>query len=372
MMFRKILIWIIFFFLYISHIGLAKNQYKIVFFNPEDTKDYWWNNASKIMQAACDDLDIELEIYHANRNMALMVQQFAKIADSNNKPDAVVFQSLKKNGASMLKIAEQAGIPAFIFNAGLVGEDKKKYKGPREVFQYWIGQILPDDQKAGYELAKVMFQQALEKKLYDSTGKIHVIGLDGTMADFAAIERHKGLMQAVKENPRVILHQTTSAGRWKRLSAKQTFAGLKLRYPQANVVWAANDPMALGAIDAIKESGDFHSSKWVIGSIDWIPDALISILDGDLSVSFGGHFLEAAWSIILIYDYLNGIDFASENVNFKSIMGSLNYNNIDQYLKKLGKGEWEVIDFACFSKKKNPQLLSYHFTIDSIFQQLKQ
>lgn len=341
---------------------------KFAFFNNATPADDWWNNASLIMQAACEDFGIELDIYYAERNQFLMIRQFEQVISNPEPVNGVIFANMKQNIIQMLRIAEKAHIPAFIFNAGLADKELEMFGGPRQTFSYWVGQILPNDEQAGYDLAKQLFAQAKQNGLVDADGKIQVIGIGGAISDIAAIEREKGLMKAVKEDSRVMLRQIVSAS-WMQKRGEDVFLGLKSRYPDAAVVWAANDPMGLGAIDGIKKLKLTPGKDIIVGSIDWISDAVQAVQSGELSVSIGGHFLESAWSVILLYDYLNGNDFSTEALSFSSEMGILTADTIEWHVAHFGAGNWRDVNFKVFSKTTNPHLRQYNFKFDALLPQ---
>lgn len=344
---------------------------KIAFFNMMTPENYWWNNTSKVMEAACDDFGIKLDIYYADENQFLMTRQLQKVINTSPKVDAVIFPNVKQNLIQLLKIAEQAKIPAFVFNAGLSEQEAQMYGGPRDVFKYWIGEILPNDEQAGYDLAKNLFSQAKEKNLIDDTNRIQVLGIGGTISDMAAIERRKGLMKAVQEDPHIMLLQIAPA-EWKRKRGQSVFIGLQARYPEARVVWVANDPMALGVIDGIKSLNITPGKDILVGSIDWIPDALTAVRNENLSVTIGGHFMESAWSIVMLYDYFHNNDFAGEAVSLKSKMDVLTKENIEEHYKHISEDNWGKVDFKQFSKTINPHIQEYDFTFQAITRQLVQ
>ncbi|MBF0441003.1 MAG: ABC transporter substrate-binding protein [Oligoflexales bacterium] len=361
----------IFLSLLLSTFAYSK-PFKVVFLNIAMKDDVWWINAGKIMQAACNDLDCKFTQYWAERDRNKMIQQLKEALSGSDKPDVAFFQSLKENGPQLLQLCEDAKVHAFIFNAGFVDKLKKQYGGPREKFKYWLGQMLPNDERAGYDVAKTLFKIARSKGAVGPDKKINVIGLEGNVSDFASIERVKGLKKAAGEEKDVVLHQVISAF-WDREKAKGSVPDMLKRYPNTNAVWAANDPMALGAIDVIPASTRKLNKDIVVGSVDWIPEALESIKKDELSVSVGGHFMEAAWVIVLMADYYNGVDFAkTEGVDMQSQMGTLTKENVELYSKNLGSGtNWEAIDFKRFSKHYNKSVKKYDFTMDNVLKQFK-
>lgn len=91
-----------------------------------------------------------------------------------------------------------------------------------------------------------------------------------------------------------------------------------------NIVWAANDPMALGAVEAARLSGAIPGSNFFVGGINWDEPALAAIKDGVLSVSVGGHFMTGGWELVMLYDYHHGRDFSGDVslalINFRSLL----------------------------------------------------
>jgi hypothetical protein len=86
-----------------------------------------------------------------------------------------------------------------------------------------------------------------------------------------------------------------------------------------------------------------------------------------MSTSVGGHFLEGAWSLILVHDYHYGIDFVDDpGVRFMTSMHSITSDTVQDYSDKLGNPEWNRIDFKQFSKKHNPVLEKYDFSLSGL------
>ncbi len=345
------------------------NRPRILYYNSATPEDHWWRTSSEIMQAACDDLGMDLEVVYVNRNQVGMLEHFKAVINGPNRPDAVVFQSLKKNGVGMLQIAEQGQVPAFMFNAGLSEEQLENYGGPRQHFKYWIGQMLPDDRAAGYDLALELYQEAVNRGLTDHAGQVQFLAINGSVADGAAIERAAGLALALQHQPGIQLKQLTSAN-WQRDQGKLVFLGLSRRYPQASVVWAANDPMGLGALDGMLERDLTPGKDMLIGSIDWVPEALQEVANNRLVTTLGGHFMEAGWAVVLLHDYFRHRDFASEAVSFKSQMTSLSNTESAAYLREFHSENFHKINFRQFSKAANPTLKRYNFSFELVMRDL--
>ena len=79
--------------------------------------------------------------------------------------------------------------------------------------------------------------------------------------------------------------------------------------------------------------------------------------------------MDGVWGLIMLYDYHFGQSL--ENKSGKSKFSALTKDNVNVYFNKLGKMEWDIIDFTKFSKVKNPNVKKYKFGLDEVLNQLK-
>lgn len=66
--------------------------------------------------------------------------------------------------------------------------------------------------------------------------------------------------------------------------------------------------MGLGALDSLSKTKIIPGKDIIVGSMDWVPEALKQMQSGKLFTSLNGHFIETAWASVLVYDYLNKKD----------------------------------------------------------------
>lgn len=129
-----------------------------------------------------------------------------------------------------------------------------------------------------------------------------VLNLQGQPGSSPAIDRNAGVHNVLDQHAErypFVFEQTANFARDRGLSV--TEAGLAGLAEPPDVIVAANDDMALGAIEAIKASG--HDIP-VIG-FDALPEALASIQGGELSASieqFPGE--QSRTALRLLVDYL--------------------------------------------------------------------
>lgn len=148
-----------------------------------------------------------------------------------NKPDAIVLAPF--DPAAMVPSVEKlngAGIPVTNVNERLAGGKVVAYVGT-------------DD----YQLALVT-----ARYLIDAMGKKgSVVILEGPESLPTSIARVKAYKDILKEYPDVKLLASKSAN-YARVPAKEAMRSLLRLHPQIDGVLAANDPMAVGAVEALK------------------------------------------------------------------------------------------------------------------------
>lgn len=111
-------------------------------------------------------------------------------------------------------------------------------------------------------------------------GKGAIVGLGGIESNVPAIERKAGLMQALAANPQVKLLDFQVAN-WSASEAlEKVNAWLTQFGDQIGGIWAANDDMALAAVEALRADG--RAGKVPVTGTDGIQLAMESILKGEM------------------------------------------------------------------------------------------
>lgn len=137
---------------------------------------------------------------------------------------------------------------------------------------HWVSFINFDGNVGGYQIAQELF------KAMGNKGNIVVIR--GLLDNVAETQRYAGLQKALTETPGIkMLDQQTA--NWDRTQALTLMKTYLAKYPgQINGVWAANDNMALGALEALKAAG--LAGKIPVVGIDAVPESLADIQAGNV------------------------------------------------------------------------------------------
>src|ERR1700740_40666 len=135
-------------------------------------------------------------------------------------------------------------------------------------YPHWIAHISFDGVAAGTYTATQLFQT------FKNPGKGKIIAFQGRLGDTPNAERWQGLQQVLSQNPGGQLVQWESA-MWDRTKAYNSTKAMLVAHPDIAGVWAANDDMARGAIQALKEAG--LAGKVLVTGCDGLPEIFAAI-----------------------------------------------------------------------------------------------
>ncbi len=345
----------------------AETRPLVVFANPADSDDVFFKPVTDFMQAAANDLGFELVTYYGKRNHVDIDENVTATFQREPLPDYLISMNARGSGKATLDLAEKTGIKTIFINQGFVGDDKKNYGNPGELYKQWIFEYLPDDSHAGYILTKELIEEAIKKDLRDENGFINIVALGGHETSPASILREQGLNRAVSEYPKARLLQLAHAD-WKREKAYELSKRLIKRYPNLSIIWTASDHMGAGIVDGIRESGKTPGKDILTGGVDWAAFAMDMVANGDFTVTIGGHFMDGAWAMVMLYDYIHGEQVTPSG---KSHFSAITAENLESFRTHFGTANWEKIDFRKFSKHLNPEIKEYDFSLEAVLKQVQ-
>lgn len=343
----------------------AKRKEIVLVYRLPATHPYW-SIYINIMKIASNNLGMDFESYSANWNFMKMVKIVQSLASNNKQVAAIALDNVStEKGAKLMHLIDDKKIPVLLVNAKYYPKDFEDYK--LNECKYLIGQIYADNFEAGYILAKELAEHAP----VSNDGYIYMLAFSGHEITSVSIERVNGLKKAVRENKKIKLVKVVPA-EWNREIAKERFVFYKtVVNPKITAVWGGNDDMAIGAIEGAESLGLKPGKDILFTGINWSEEGLKKVKEGKLLGSMGGHFFEAAWASVIIYDYLNGIRFPEKEKEWTIKMHYIDKNNIQKYKKLLDKNNWNKLNFKVFSKTNNPNQKKYNFDLIKLIDQLK-
>ena len=187
------------------------------------------------------------------------------------KVDVIAFAPVVTTGwDTVLKEAKAAKIPVVLTDRSIETSDPSLYVT-------MIGSdFIEEGRKAGNWL------ENFEK---GKPGPINIVELQGTVGSAPAIDRKKGFEEVIagKSNYKIIRSQTGDFTRAKGKEVMEAF--LKADGKKINVLYAHNDDMAIGAIQAIEEAGLKPGKDVIVISVDAVKGAFEAMMAGKMNVS---------------------------------------------------------------------------------------
>jgi galactofuranose transport system substrate-binding protein len=179
--------------------------------------------------------------------------------------DAIIVAPLLEEGMDpALNAAKEAGVPVFLIDRETAGT-------PCEDYITFMGS---DFFKQGKQAADLLANFTNEKA--------QVAVLEGTPGASVTIDRTEGFEKQLKKYPNmeIVASQT---GEFLRTKGQTVMEQLIQSNPDINAVYAENDEMALGAIQALKDAGKDPGQDVKVVSIDGTRQAVQAIITGDIN-----------------------------------------------------------------------------------------
>jgi ribose transport system substrate-binding protein len=241
---------------------------KVIGFAQSETDNPWRIAETKSMQdeAAKRADKYEFVLTNAQGQTSKQVSDVEDLIA--RRVDAIFLVPREAEGlTTALQRAKEAKIPVFLIDRehqGTAGQD----------FVTFIGSnFVEEGQRVGEWVIK------------NTGGKAGVVILEGNAGASVARDRNSGFLEAIKGSPDVKVLASQPAD-FKRANGQAVMENLiQAHGKNITVVYAHNDEMALGAIQALKTAG-FNPGKDVkVVSVDGQKSALEAIIAGDLNVT---------------------------------------------------------------------------------------
>ena len=233
-------------------------------FVPKALNSPFWGQMQDAGEAEAEALGVNLVSLAADRETD--VERQYQIIENliQQRVDAILLApSGSKELVPAISKANDAGIPVLLLDTRI--DEAAAASVGAEVLTYIGSDNFEGGAVAGRYLAAEL----------DGVGEIAVI--EGISGHETADQRRLGFLSGIAGSPglRVVASQTAN---WERARAYTVAENLLQAHPDLDAIFAANDEMALGALEAIDAAG--RISEIVVIGFDAIPDALANIRSG--------------------------------------------------------------------------------------------
>ena len=238
-------------------------------FSQVGAESEWRTANTESIKASAKEAGIELKFSDAQQKQENQIKAIrAFIAQ---KVDVIAFSPVVESGwETVLREAKAAKIPVVLTDRSVNVKDTSLY------VSFMGSDFVEEGRKAG---------RWLVEKMKGASGAVNVVELQGTVGSAPAIDRKKGFEEIIKADPKfkIIRSQTGDFTRAKGKEVMEAF--LKAEGKKINVLYAHNDDMAIGAIQAIEEAGLKPAKDITIISVDAVKGAFEAMIAGKLNVS---------------------------------------------------------------------------------------
>jgi ABC-type sugar transport system substrate-binding protein len=235
-------------------------------FSQVGSESGWRTANTKSIQSSAKAAGINLKFADAQQKQENQIQAIRSYIQQ--RVNVIAFSPVVESGwDAVLNEAKRAGIPVILTDRAVDSKDTSLYKT-------FIGSDFVKEGKLSGEWVVNAYKNAKKD--------VRIVELQGTTGSAPAIDRAEGFRAAIKANPRlkIVASQT---GEFTRAKGKEVMAAFLKANPKIDVLFAHNDDMGLGAIEAIKEAGLKPGKDIKIVTIDAVKDGMVALSKGQIN-----------------------------------------------------------------------------------------
>jgi len=226
----------------------------------------WRTANTKSIQEAASTAGIELKFSDAQQKEENQIKAIRSYIAQ--KVDVIAFSPVVESGwDTVLKEAKDANIPVILTDRAVDSQDTSLYRT-------FIGSdFVLEGEKAG---------KWLVSQYQGKTDPVNIVELQGTTGSAPANDRKEGFGKviAAESKFKIIASQT---GDFTRAGGKQVMEAFLKSHKNIDVLFAHNDDMGLGAIEAIEAAGLKPGVDIKIITIDAVHDGMQALSDGKIN-----------------------------------------------------------------------------------------
>ncbi|GAA3226541.1 ABC transporter substrate-binding protein [Nonomuraea helvata] len=226
----------------------------------------WRTANTKSVQDSAKNAGITLKFSDAQQKQENQIKAIRSYIQQ--KVDVIAFSPVVESGwDTVLKEAKDAKIPVILTDRAVDSKDTSLYK------TFLGSDFVEEGKKAG---------QWLVNEYKDSKDPVNIVELQGTTGSAPANDRKAGFQDVIKADPKfkVIASQT---GDFTRAKGKEVMEAFLKSNPDIDVLYAHNDDMGLGAIEAIEGAGKVPGKDIKIVTVDAVKDGMQALSDGKIN-----------------------------------------------------------------------------------------
>ena len=230
-------------------------------------------NTESVKANLTEENGIELTFVDAQQKQENQIKALRDFIDQD--VDVIAFSPVIETGwDEILQDIKDAGIPVVLV-------DRTVDTTVEDPFVTWIG---ADFTAEGVTAAEWVKENHPDAKIFE---------LQGTMGSGAQSNRQEGFRSVVGDN---VIGE--ASGNFTRTEGKEAVEAALQAYPEMDLIFAHNDDMGLGAIEALEAAGKVPGEDIKIVTVDGVHDGLTALLEGkfnfvvECNPAFGDQLVE--------------------------------------------------------------------------------
>jgi simple sugar transport system substrate-binding protein len=234
----------------------------------------WRTANTRSIQSAAKEAGIDLRFSDAQQKQENQIKALRSFIAQ--RVDVIAFSPVVETGwETVLREAKAAKIPVILTDRAVEVSDDSLY----------LSLIGSDFVEEGRKAGRWLLEYFANDPTRSAMDEINIVELQGTVGSAPANDRKKGFAEVIGTDRRfkIIRSQTGDFTRAKGKEVMEAF--LKAEGKRIHVLFAHNDDMAIGAIQAIEEAGFKPGTDITIVSIDGVKGAFEAMIAGKLNVT---------------------------------------------------------------------------------------
>ena len=226
----------------------------------------WRTANTKDIQDSFKTAGIQLKFSDAQQKQENQIKAIRSYIQQ--QVDYIAFSPVVQTGwDAVLNEAKAANIPVILTDRAVDSKDTSLY------VTFLGSDFVLEGKKAG---------DWLVNEYKGKTDPVNIVQLEGTTGSAPAIDRATGFADAIKadSNMKVVASQT---GDFTRAGGKQVMEAMLKSQKDIDVVYAHNDDMGLGAIEAIEAAGKVPGKDIKIITVDAVKDGMTALSEGKIN-----------------------------------------------------------------------------------------
>jgi ABC-type sugar transport system substrate-binding protein len=245
--------------------GGASSQKITMGFAQVGAESGWRTANSKSIQDAAKEAGVELKFSDGQQKQENQIKAIRSYIQQ--RVDVIAFSPVVETGwDAVLTEAKRAKIPVILTDRAVDSKDTSLYKS------FLGSDFVKEGEKAG--------KWAVEE--FSGKDKVRVVELQGTAGSAPAIDRKEGFENVTKPTGKFETVESQD-GDFTRAKGKEVMESILKKTKDVDLLYAHNDDMALGAIEAIEGAGLKPGKDIKILSIDAVKDGMTALSEGKIN-----------------------------------------------------------------------------------------